>query len=213
MRTAILVTLLTLGASACSTTAAKSRHHVNTGPWIEPSVDFSRQIERHAARLPYLQKIDDFVQEIQWFAGAGEPAYSRLLELAGSEDTKTAGVALAALGTTGDARLVPYLESIPWPPKDERRLRYERARCHMKLGDWSHVDELIAGLADEDLYARSLCFKALRDITGETFDYHPKDPAEAREASLAQWRAWSEKVAGDEMQVEAVPAAAERTAQ
>jgi hypothetical protein len=199
MRNRSLVLLMALAAGACVTSASSVRS-VPEGPWIEPSIEFQRQIEQHAARLAYLQKLDDFVGEIQWFVGAGEPAYSTLLKLAGSEDTKVAGTALAAIGGSQDARLVPFLEAIPWPPPEATRLRYERARCHMKLGDWSHVDDLIDGLRDEELYARSLCFRALWDATGETFDYHPKAEVQVREASLARWEDWSVRITGDAIQ-------------
>ena len=199
MRSPFLAAALILVLGACSTTDGSLRA-TPKGPWIQPSVDFQRQIDQHAARLPYLQKLDDFVEEIHWFIGAGEPAYATLLELAAGEDSKVAGTALAAIGGSNDSRLVPMLEQIPWPRVAEQRLRYERARCHMKLGDWSHVEELIGGLGDEDLYARSLCFKALREGTGETFDYHPKASAEEREASLARWREWSTRIAADSLQ-------------
>ncbi len=186
--------------TACGSTSSSVRT-ANEGPWIAPSPEFSRQIDQHAARLPYLQQLEDFVTEIHWFIGAGEPAYETLLELAASDDTKVAGTALTALSGSNDARLVPYLTEMPWPDGEgQQRLRYERARCHMKLGDWSHVGELIEGLGDENLYARSLCFKSLREATGETFDYHPQAETEAREASIEQWQVWAEKVDGDELQ-------------
>lgn len=198
MTTRIFPALILLAFSACTTTNESVRV-AHDGPWIQPSVDFERQIEQHAARLPYLQKLEDFVAEIQWFVGAGEPAYEALLELAASEDTKVAGTALAAMGGTGDARLVPHLDQIPWPSEDAQRLRYERARCHMKLGDWRYVSVLIEGLSDEDLYARSLCFKALKDGTGESFEYHPQLEAGVREASVQRWADWAERRELDSM--------------
>jgi len=199
MRLRLFVLALALFAVACSTTSGSTRA-AHQGPWIQPSADFQRQMDQHAARLPYLQKLDDFVAEIQWFVGAGEPAYGTLLELAACEDTKVSGAALAALGSMNDARLVPHLEAIPWPAEDQARACYERARCHMKLGDWSHVDVLIAGLGDEDLYARSLCFRALHQATGESFGYHPKAEVAVREASRARWSEWAARVDGDELQ-------------
>lgn len=191
---------LALLAAACSSTKSSTRVG-HDGPWVQPSPEFQRQIDLHAAKLPYLQRLEDFVAEIQWMVGAGEPAYEVLLELAASDDAKVAGCALAALGGSADARLVPHLAKIPWPGEDDASsLRYERARCHMKLGDWSHIGVLIDGLEDENLYARSLCFKALRDSTGETFEYHPKAEIAERNTALASWRAWSSQVAGDKLQ-------------
>lgn len=199
MRSCFLGPALILALGACSTTEGSVRA-IPEGPWIQPSVDFQRQIDQHAARMPYLQKLDEFVEEIRWFIVAGEPAYATLLGLAAGEDSKVAGTALAAIGGSNDSRLVPMLDGIPWPPADQPRLRYERARCHMKLGDWSYIDELIAGLGDEDLYARSLCFKALREGSGETFEYHPKASTEEREVSSKLWREWSARISTDSLQ-------------
>lgn len=199
MRIRLFVLALAFFAAGCSTTSGSTRV-AHEGPWIQPSAEFQRQIDQHAARLPYLQKLDDFVAEIQWFVGAGEPAYATLLELAASTDTKVSGAALAALGSMNDARLVPHLDQLPWPAEDQARARYERARCHLKLGDWSHVGVLIDGLGDGDLYARSLCFRALNQATGESFDYHPKAEVAVREASMARWSEWAARTGADVLQ-------------
>lgn len=193
-----VLTLALALLAACGSTRESVRP-AHEGPWIQPSPDFERRIDKHAGRLPYLQSLEDFTTEIRWFVGAGEPAYEILLELAGSDDPKVAGTAFAALGSSGDARLVLHLEEIPWPAEDRSRLRYERARCHTKLGDWSHVDVLIEGLRDGNLWSRSLCFKALRDATGETFDYHPQEEPEAREEAVARWEKWADRREGDEL--------------
>jgi hypothetical protein len=196
----VLGLALLLLSTSCAGTKGSTRP-ANDGPWLAGSPEFQRQIERHAARLPYLQRLEEFMEEITWFVRAGEPAYGTLLELAASEDTKVAGTALTALGGSGDARLVPYMNKIPWPEGEgTERLAYERARAHVRLGDWSRLDVLIQGLSDDNLYARSLCFKALRDATGEGFAYHPQSEADVREASITRWQGWNERRSGDLIQ-------------
>ncbi len=191
MHSARLALVPILLLAACGSTRSSVPAGASEPTWIQPSPDFQRQIELHSAKLPYLQKLEDFVAEIEWFVGAGEPAYPRLLELAASEDPKVAGTALAALGGMQDARLVPHLNEIPWPPADQPRLGYERARCHLKLGDWARLEILIDGLEDENLYARSLCFQALHETTGETFDYLPRGEDAARAEAVTRWREWN----------------------
>ena len=203
----LVLPLLTVSLAAalvagCSSSPARS----STGPsgdrpdrWIQASPILQGQIDDHAERLPYLQKIEDFRDEIAWFVQVGEPAYPTLLYLAEDEDPKVAGTALAALAGSADSRLVPFLAEIPWPAEDQPKLRYERARCHVKLGDWQPMGVLVEGLDDPDLWNRALCFKALRDETNQTFDYHPRLEGEEREASLAQWRAWLDQRSLDPM--------------
>ena len=80
---------------------------------------------------------------------------------------------------------------IPWPPADSPRARYERARCHVSLGDWEPMGILLEGLRDEQLWPRALSFKALRTATNQTFDYKPQeDDLAVREAATARWEDW-----------------------
>ena len=191
------VPVVLLIAAACSSTPdeASTRTEIRglsmvESAWIAPSPILEREIEEHAARLPYLQKIDDFRNEITWFVQVGEPAYPTLLDCVRNEDPKVAGAALAALAASGDARVISHLEEIPWPSDPDPKLRYERARCHVKLGDWGPMGILVGGLEDPDLWNRALCFKALKDETNHSFDYHPRLEGAEREASVAAWREW-----------------------
>lgn len=181
-----LLSLVALAAGCGSTKASTAPDDA----WIEPSVSFQRQIDEQAARVPYLQRPEDFVDVIGFFVQAGEAAYPTLLELAAAEDPRAASTALAALGESRDARLVAHIRAIPWPPESERKLRYERARCLVKLGDWSPIELLVDGLEDDELLPRAQCFKALHQATNETFDYHPQGPEEERAAAVGRWRAW-----------------------
>jgi len=183
--------LLTLLLVACSSTPKGStRPQPSNDEWIQASPILEHEIDDHLARVPYLQQIQDFSNEVAWFVGVGEPAYAKLLARVRSEDDKVAGFALAVLAARGDARLVPHLELVPWPGEEHVKLRYERARCHVKLGDWKPIGVLVDGLDDEDPWNRALCFKALRDETSQTFDYHPRLEGEERAAAIRRWREW-----------------------
>lgn len=185
-------------ALACSSSPerpakASARPKPEEMTWIQASPNLEREIEQHIAQVPYLQKPDDFLREVDWFVRVGEPAYETLLDVVRDPDPKVAGFALTVFAAKGDARVVPHLASIPWPEggtQEQNQLRYERARCHVKLGDWEPMSILVEGLDDENLWNRAQCFKALRDETGVTFDYHPRLEGAEREASLVRWRAW-----------------------
>lgn len=190
--------VLALALLGCSSTPeAPAKASARPGrpaiTWIEASPVLQREIEEHVAQVPYLQKPDDFLREVDWFVRVGEPAYETLLDVARDADPKVAGFALTVFAARGDARLVPHLAEIPWPAGDspeQVQLRYERARCHVKLGDWEPMSILVDGLGDENLWNRAQCFKALRDETGQTFDYHPRLEGAERAASIARWREW-----------------------
>ena len=194
---------LTLVLAACSGTPERTTQG-STGlegsplpetNWIEGSPVLEREIAAHVAQVPNLQKPEDFVREVEWFVRAGEPAFPTLLDMARNTDPKVAGFALAVMSACGDSSLVPHLETIPWTEGDSqeaRQLRYERARCHVKLGDWKPLPVLVEGLDDEYVWNRALCFKALREETGQTFDYHPRMEGEERAACVARWQEWLE---------------------
>lgn len=177
--------------AACSSAPKASTKPASTSDeWIQASPILQREIDDHAATIPYLQKVEEFGDEVAWFVRVGEPAYPTLFELARDPDEKVAGFALAVFAARGDARVVPSLDEIPWPAQDQHKLRYERARCHVKLGDWKPIGILVDGLDDPDLWSRAQCFKALSQETGKTFDYHPKTVGPERAEAIARWRAW-----------------------
>jgi hypothetical protein len=191
MSRALVLTALGALLAGCITTSTGPHQDIAEGPWVEPSPTLQIEIERHAELFPYLQKLQQFQNEILYFVQVGEPAYPVMLDLVENGDEKSAGIALAVLSSTGDVRLVPYLQKIPWPDKDDTEARYERARCLVSLGDWEPMAILVAGLRDEELWSRALSFKALRQATNQTFDYLPQEnDLEIREAAVVRWDEW-----------------------
>lgn len=182
--------LLLLLASGCVTEGTgKSTTKADASPWLEPSPNLRLQIDERVERLPWTHGVER-VELIRWFAIVGEPAYPTLLELAGDPRPDVAGAALAALGATGDARLVEPIRAIRWSYRLPRTVELERARALVRLGDWSEVPRLIDGLEDAELYTRALCAKTLFDLTQERFDYDARGTDAARADSVKRWRAW-----------------------
>lgn len=166
------------------------------GPWLEPSPMLAQEIEQQAERLPWTHGYER-IEMIHWFASVGEPAYPTLLAMVSDPRMDVAGSALAALGATGDSRLVGPLREIPWPPESEIDLALERARTLLRLGDWSMVPHLIDGLEDDRVMIRALCAQALYEATHQRFDYDPKTEGAEREAAVNTWREWWAKRQND----------------
>jgi hypothetical protein len=173
--------------------ASNSRDVRDEGPeqeWIQPTPLLAQQIEDEAARLPFSHGFDR-LEQIRWFASLGEPGYSTMLRLAADPRDDVAAAALAALGATLDARLVPHILALPWSEERQQTdLGLERARTLVRLGDWSHIPLLIQGLHDERLFTRSLCIDALREATKETQGYDPRAEKSEREKAVLRWEQW-----------------------
>ncbi len=178
-------------ASACSSTEKAKVDDVGTsGYWLKPSPILGQQIEDEAARLPWSHGVEK-LELIRWFASVGEPAYPTLLRLTTDSRDHVAAAALAALGATGDRRLVQPLHVIPWPEERYRGdLGYERARTLLRLGDWSEIPTLISGLRNERIYTRSLCIQALKQATGDDLRYNPSGDEQSRENGARRWEDW-----------------------
>ena len=185
----LVLGVLALGAGCVTTTDRAPTKKAPTGPWLEGSAVLRQQIDDEAQRLPWTHG-SERVEQIQWFATVGEPAYPKLLQLAQDERADVAGSALAALGATRDSRLVPVLREVDWKESDSESLRYERARTFLRLGDWREVPVLIAGLRSEVLMTRAMCAQALYESTGERFDYDAKAAALIRDEGVANWERW-----------------------
>ena len=182
---------LALFLAACvSTSDVRDNHPMADSPWIAASPLLSQQIEDEAARLPYSHGFDR-LEQIRWFAAIGEPAYPVLLRLAADPRDDVAAAALAALGATRDSRLVSSICELDWSEeRGHSDLGLERARTLIRLGDWSDIPVLIAGLADERLFTRSLCIDALKEATHETQGYDPRAEKSEREKAAARWQQW-----------------------
>jgi len=185
--------LLSVCLAACTTTSSnkvRDTSDFDDSPWVQAAPLLAQQIQDEAARMPYSHGFDR-LEQIRWFAALGEPAYDTLLEVAIDPRDDVAAAGIAALGATLDSRLVPYIHELKW--SDERMqgdLGLERARCLVRLGDWSAIPVLIDGLEDERLFTRSLCLEALRDATRETHGFDPRAEKSQRDKGVATWRQW-----------------------
>jgi hypothetical protein len=186
-------------ASGCSSSSNQVKDDVVSmdHPWIEPSPILEQQLDDEASRLPWTHGFER-LEQIRWFASVGEPAYTKLLELACDERDDVAAGALAALGATGDRRLVSFIHELDWSvERYSGDLGLERARTLVRLGDWSEIPILISGLSDERLYTRSLCQEALQEATHETLDYDPRAELDERNRAAKRWQAWWETRSGE----------------
>ncbi|MFT7677452.1 MAG: hypothetical protein ACI8QC_001430 [Planctomycetota bacterium] len=190
------------GLVACSSTPKESTPYgietIAAGQgWLDPTPDLIVQMEQRMEQMPWVHGVEGQVEMIQWWADKGELAYSRLLLMAGDTRPQVSDLALAALATTRDGRLVEPLRMIPWPAADQQDLMYSRARTHLRLGDWKYVSVLVDGLEDERLFARAMCFKTLRGATKLDHGFVPKAAMEARAPAVGRWREWVSARSGD----------------
>ncbi len=178
---------LLLLLAACASTDAGSE---GTEPeWLKPSKTLQRQIEDQITRLPWTHGLER-VEQISWFAGVGEPAYPYLLELCADPRPDVAASAVAALGATGDSRLVEPLRRVEWKSGEDKALRFERARAGIRLGDWEQIHVLVDGLEDDSPWVRGLSIVTLREATRIDFGYAANGDAASRAAAVKRWRDW-----------------------
>lgn len=180
-----LIVALALALAGC----AASPDEGATPGWLEPSPRLAEQIEDQARRLPWCHG-QERVDLIHWFATIGEPAYARLLDLCLDPRPEVAASAVAALGASGDSRLVDPLNGLDWPKTMDPEVRYERARALLRLGDWRQLEELIGGLEDDSLWTRAWCAKALEEVTRQRLGFDPRANESDRAAAVARWREW-----------------------
>lgn len=180
-----LIAALTLALAGC----AASPEAEDTPIWLEPSPRLAEQIEDQARRLPWSHG-QERIDLIHWFATIGEPAYARLLVLCLDPRPEVAASAVAALGASGDSRLVEPLNDLDWPKTMDPEVRYERARALLRLGDWSQLEALIAGLENDSLWTRAWCAQALEEVTHQRLGFDPKAGESERAAAVARWREW-----------------------
>ena len=180
-----LIAALALALAGC----AASPDAKQAPDWLEPSPRLAEQIEDQARRLPWSHG-QERVDLIHWFATIGEPAYARLLDLCLDPRPEVAASAVAALGASGDSRLVEPLNDLDWPKAINPEVRYERARALLRLGDWSQLEQLIAGLEDDSVWTRAWCAQALEEVTRQRLGFDPKAGESDRAAAVARWREW-----------------------
>jgi hypothetical protein len=181
------LSFLLLLLTACASTDAGSE---GAEPqWLKPSKTLQRQIEDQITRLPWTHGLER-VEQITWFAGVGEPAYPYLLELCADPRPDVAASAVAALGATGDSRLVEPLRGVEWKASDDKALRFERARAGIRLGDWEQIHVLVEGLEDESAWVRGLSIATLREATRIDMGYAANADAASRATAVKRWRDW-----------------------
>jgi hypothetical protein len=184
--------------TGCTTTSNRTSDGLRgaQSEWLQPSALLAQQIEDESTRLPWTHDLER-VEQIRWFVSVGEPAYAKLLTLATDPRDDVAAAAIAALGGTGDRRLVPHLRALPWAAAGSaeaagrsRSLELERARALVSLGDWTALPVLIDGLRDEKLYTRTLCLQVLQRTTRQTLGFDPKGEPDRREEAVLRWEGW-----------------------
>ena len=157
--------------------------------WLKPSANLRRQIEDQLTRLPWTHGLER-MEQITWFAGVGEPAYPYLLELCADPRADVAASAVAALGATGDSRLVEPLRQVEWSAGDDKALRFERARAAIRLGDWGQIGVLVDGLEDDSTWVRGLSIVTLREATRIDLGFDASADEPTRSAAVQRWRQW-----------------------
>ncbi len=195
LRSGCALAPLGLAFAACVSASTGQTPHkqVNEGPWLRPSAVLRSQIEEQLTRLPWTHGAER-VEQIRWLASVGEPAYEQIIPMCLDPRSDVAGSALAALGATGDHRLVEPLRALDWPPEAslDTGLRLERARTFVRLGDWTQIVVLVEGLRDDELWTRSWCSQALFESTKMRFGFEPQGPPEEREEAVQRWEEWVE---------------------
>ncbi len=186
-----LVAVVGLGLLAsCSSSGTAEVVGDPMSPWVMPSPLLEEQLNDEAKKLPWAHGLER-VEQIRWFASIGEPAYPKLLELVADPRDHVAAAALAALGATGDRRLVDHIQNVAW--SEQRKLgnlALERARTLVRLGDWSEIPVLINGLRAERVYTRALSAKALQEATNLHFGFEARSSEEDRERAINKWQEW-----------------------
>ncbi|MCP5021955.1 MAG: hypothetical protein GY930_09255 [bacterium] len=201
LKTLLSSSLLLFVFSCASTSASAPTDGQETGMvqgrYLQPSPQLASDLQMNAERMPWLQTATEQQEMIEWFSHAGEAAFTKLLELAADSRPKVANMAFAALAASRDQRLVEDLRLIPWSDDLPKPLQYSRARAHLKLGDWTHIDRLIAGLEDDVAYNRALCARILKATTKNNFGYDYRMGEMDRAQAVERWKEWYEERAAD----------------
>jgi HEAT repeat protein len=198
----LLACVAVLALAACTSTKNSSEGDLDAQGWVQPSALLQQQMDDEAQRLPWTKGLER-LEQIRWFVTVGEPAYELLLDLSRDGRPAVSSAAFAALGASGDRRLVDALREQPFDAETASfELRLERARTFVRLGDWSEMPLLIQGLSDERLFTRALCAEALEQATGQTLGFSPRGTDNEREIAVDAWKRWWLKYSGDPLREE-----------
>ena len=155
-----------------------------------PDDRLKARIEQKILSLRYARGAE-LLDAIDWLRRCREPAYPLLIDALSDGQPSVRAASALVLGATGDRRLVPYLRK--HAEDEDARVRYEVARALGRLGDWSSLQTLIAGLRDESGYVRALCHETLSHVTRLDFGYSPLAPEAERVVAVARWESWWER--------------------
>jgi hypothetical protein len=191
--TSLALVLSSLAPACVTTVEGRPRQDSaeDKSPWLEPSPVLREQIRDTIERMPWTHGAER-IDQIRWLASVGEAAYTQLLPVCLDPRPDVAGSALAALGATGDGRLVEPLRELDWPSESklDDKLLLERARTYVRLGDWSQIQVLVDGLRSDDVWTRGWCSQALYEVTKERFDYNAHAEPEERAKAIEKWQQW-----------------------
>jgi HEAT repeat protein len=156
-------------------------------PFVRPDAVLEQRIRQRVEDLRFARG-QELLEILRALTNAGEPAYEILLEgLEEDSPAVRAGCALV-LGSSGDRRLLPHLETMREDP--DPSVRYEVARALVRLGDWSGVPVLVGGMRDPSPVVRGLCHDTLREAAKVDFGFSPAGSPEEREAAVTRWEEW-----------------------
>lgn len=193
----LLTCAVLFALAACSSTKNVSEGDLEVQGWVQPSALLRQQMEDEAQRLPWTKGLER-LEQIRWFVTVGEPSYGILLELTSDGRPTVSSAAFAALGASGDRRLVEALHEQAFNTEAASfELRLERARTLVRLGDWGEMPLLIQGLSSERLFTRALCAEALEQATGQSQGFDPRSGDSDRELAVEAWKRWWLKYSGD----------------
>ena len=136
----------------------------------------ARRLQRALARRGRDARVETFADLTclkQWAATCA-PTFSRLVCVGGDATLSAAAAASVRLS-------VPLL-----PVPSGFGNIFARTFGHPQ-----RIDRVIELLDHEDSAVRLASFQALRDMTGQTFDYEYWRAAEGRQESITRWRAWA----------------------
>ena len=158
--------------------------------FVGPDSHLEKRIEQKVLGLRFARG-GELIDTVSWLRRCGEAAYPRLLDALSDDQASVRAAAALVLGSSRDRRLVPYLHRHRDDP--DASVHYEVARGLAKLGDWSSLETLIAGLKDESPYVRALCHETLCQVTRLDFGFAPPAPETERGPAVGRWESWWER--------------------
>lgn len=183
-----LLSLAALAAILSPTFGLQSCASTSNSDFVSPGEIMEEKIAESIAAIPF-QHQQELVDNLLWLAQLGEQAIPAVSEALSAPEPKVRSSAAWVLGRMGDKRSIPFLRK---QVSDSNEIvRLEVSRSLLSLGDYSQIPVLIAGLDSELQYVRFLCYDALSNTTGKSFDYdHRISDRGDRAGSVEKWQQW-----------------------